>query len=145
MVTVMDIIAIAIVIVMVAKDALPKKAVYAIHSLLLIGFGLFPLILYFNLLTFDIFSYGIAKYVALFVVIVAGQELFKTGLKEDNKVLQIVSLVLGVAIIVITALPQLTELGAISFTMPAYTPIIDFAFYLACGILLLIGLTKITD
>ena len=145
MITYWDAIALAIVVCLVLILALPKNIQYIINSVTLIAFGILPLLYLYDVITFDLFSYPVAKYVIFFVVIIAGRELFKEGIKEENLAMKIPSIALGLAIVIITAMPTLFNYGAISFKLPTYSLIIDCVIYLACGSLLFMGMSKVAE
>ena len=134
-----DIIALVIVVVLVALEMLPEFPQRIIWGVIMFLLGLLPLLFTYNILGLDIYSFNIMRFVAFYVVIVVGGLLFTEGIKEDNLALKFTSMAVGLVIIVVTSIPWLRDFNAISFDMPSYSVIIDFIFYLASGVLTIVG------
>jgi hypothetical protein len=133
-----DIITMVIVVLLVLIWTLPDKAVYITYGSLLLILGIFPLLNYFRVVNFDIYSYPAVYYIVLYVVITAGEILVYESLHEHAG-LKALSKFIGVFIVIVTAIPTLEEFGGLSFKMPSYSPTIDCVFYLTASVLLIIG------
>ena len=139
MVLIGDVIAIAIVIGLIAVEAVPLTPQRIFWGVFIFLLGLFPFLRMIGWIKLDIYAYPLMKFVAIFIVFIVGELLFSEGLKEDNVFLKITSMGVGVLIIIITYLPWMYEYHAVSFVLPSYTPLIDFVIYLCAGILTVVG------
>lgn len=139
MVGISDFIAFGVLLGLVSLEVLPSKIKRMSYAILLIVFGALPFLYFIGAIGLNIYSYPITKYAVLFSVIIIGRCLFAEGVKEQNVLLKIPTMLMGLLIIFITAIPTLHTLGAISFTLPDYLPVIDFFIYIAAGILGMIG------
>lgn len=133
--------AIVIVVALVLIWLLPDKVTYLLTGTLLLIFGILPLLTYFGAINFDMYSYPISYYIVLYIAITGGEVLVYESLHEQV-ILKMLSMILGVVIVILTAIPTLKEIGAISFALPEYSPIINAIIYLTAGILLVIGAIK---
>jgi len=137
-----DFIAFGVLMGLVSLEVLPLKIKRMAYAGLLIVFGALPFLHFMGIIGLNIYSYPITKYAVLFAVIIIGRCLFAEGLKDPNILLKIPTMILGLLIIFITATPTLYSLGAISFTLPDYLPVIDFFIYIAAGAFGIIGAFK---
>ncbi len=142
MVTTLDIIAIAAVIGLVLIELLPEKPQRFLWGILLTTFGILPLLNMYNVFGYDIYSYNMTGFIALFIAIVCGELLFTEGLKEQNNYLKLVSVIFGLVIILITSIDWMQDFNALSFQLPPYSPAINFAIYMVAGVLTIIGASK---
>lgn len=145
MVLTSDIMALVVVIALVLVELIPEKPQRILWGILLFILGLLPVLYMCNVIGFDILSYNLTGFVAMFIVIVVGEMLFTEGLKEENIWLKILSIIFGIVIILITSIPWLGDFNAISFKLPSYAPAIDFGLYLVAGSLTIIGAFKAKD
>jgi uncharacterized membrane protein len=137
-----DAIAIGFLIVLILIAAIPLKPQRILYGIMILLFGIIPLLKLFGIIDLGIYTHSLFKFATIFVVMIVGQVLFTEGIKEQNMVLKVISVIFGLVIILVTMIPWMGEYKAISFEMPTYTPIIDFAIYLVSGILITIGAFK---
>jgi len=142
MVTTGDFIAIGVLLGLVSLEVLPLKIKRMIYAGLLIVFGALPFLYFMKMIKLNIYAFPVTQYAVLFSVIIIGRCLFAEGLKTQEIFLKIPTMILGLLIIFITATPTLYSLGAISFTLPDYLPVIDFIIYISAGIFGIIGAFK---
>ena len=139
MVLLTDVLAIGIILGLVAMYAIPNKYLRIIDGVLLFILGLLPVLYMLDVITFDIQSYVLVRFIALYLVIDVGSTLFSESIQEEKIWLKVPSMVFGLLIVLVTSIPWLQEFGAISFEMPPYSPVIDLSFYICAGILAVVG------
>ena len=145
MVLLTDVLAIGVVIGLVAMYALPEKYLRIADGAILCLLGILPVLFMFNVINFDINSYLLVRFIALYVVIDVGSTLFAESIKEQEIWFKAPSMIFGLLIVLVTSIPWLEEFGAISFGMPSYSPLIDLILYIIAGALAIIGAFKAGD
>ncbi len=139
-----NIVTIVILIILVGTFALPKKIRYAVHALFLLVLGLIPLLFSLEVIGFTFGEAGIIKYVVAVVVVFTARSLIMEGVKEEGS-LRWVSIIAGIIIIILSVTPSLYQLGALTFTIPSYPPLIDQIVYIIAAILLTLGIFLSSD
>ena len=129
---------IVVLLILVGTFILPKKLRYVVHGIMLFALGIIPLLYEFRVIGFTFGDAGIIKYVVAVVVVFTARSLVMEGIKEESAI-KWVSIVAGVCIILLTAIPALHNLGALTFTIPEYPAIIDHLVYVIAAILLFAG------
>jgi hypothetical protein len=131
---------------------LPKKISYALSGVILIVLGIIPLFDALNYINLDLNNYPVLDFVIYFIIIIAGKDLFKEGVKESSgkgvsngisTYLKYPSIFLGLLLMVITSIPKLYKFHVISWTIPTYPLILDVILYVVSGIFLIIGVFTI--
>jgi hypothetical protein len=140
-----DMLAIGVVLALVAMYALPDKALRITDGILLLLLGLFPVLYILNVIHFNINSYVLIRFIALYLVIDVGSMLFSEAITEENVGLKIFSMVVGLFIVLVTSIPWMQEFGAISFKLPSYSPYVDLVLYIVAGMLAVVGAFKAED
>ena len=136
---VMSIISIVVVIGLFALMILSKRLHYAAGALLLLAVGILNLLFEFQVIDFDINQFPVVHFAVYFMIILAGKDLLKAGVKEEQPWLKWPSISLGIILIIMTTIPTLYKFKVISFTFPEYSPIIDSVIYSISGAFLLIA------
>ena len=126
-------------LILVVTFLLPKKIRYAVHGIILLVLGLIPILYSAGFINFTFGEAGIIKYVVAVVVVFTARSLIIEGIHEESKI-KYVSIIMGILIILLTAIPALHKLGALTFTIPEYPPMIDYIVYIIAAILLFIGI-----
>jgi hypothetical protein len=134
-----NIVTIIILLVLVVTFILPRKVRYGVHSAILLILGLLPLLYALKIIGFTFGEAGIIKYVIAVVIVFTGRSLVVEGVKEEGP-MRWISIVMGVLIIILTAVPALHKLGALTFTIPSYPLIVDHIIYIIAAGLLFAGI-----
>jgi len=137
-----DVIAVVFLVGLVLIGAIPLKPQRIIYGIMIFIFGIIPLLSLFKIVELDIYTNSLFKFATIFTVMIVGQVLFTEGIKEENILLKILSTIFGLVIILVTMIPWMAQYGAIGFSIPTYTPIIDFAIYISSGVLTMVGAFK---
>jgi uncharacterized membrane protein YozB (DUF420 family) len=135
----MSVLSLVIVIALVGSLMLPKKLHYVFNGIVLILMGVMPMMYNARIISINIESMAIVQYMLTFIIVVAGRELIKEGIKEENKMMKWASILVGVFIITFTTIPALYAMGAIGFTMPNFPPELNYGLYITAGIFMLVG------
>jgi len=135
----MSIISIVVVIILLASLFLTKKLRYVFNGVILLLMGILPMLYNARIISFNVESIPILKYVLILTITIAGKELAKEGFREQNKLVKYPSIALGIVIIIFTTVPALYSMGAIGFTIPYFPPAINYWLYIAAGILMFVG------
>ena len=141
---IINLVTIITLIILVTTFFFPKAIRYAIHGLILLVLGLIPLLYQFGVINFTFGEAGIIKYVIAVVIVFTARSLIMEGIKEE-RVIKWVSIVMGVLIVLLTAIPALHKLGALTFTIPEYPMIVDSFIYIVAAILLFAGIFFVND
>ena len=139
----LDLITIGTILGLTAIGLVPEKPRRFFWGGFLLVLGLLPVLYVQGVIAFDIYSYPLTSFVAVYSVMLVGGVLFVEGIKEQNIALKILSIFIGFVIIILTCVPWAAEYGATSIQLPEYAPIINFAIYIAAGIITIIGAFKI--
>ena len=134
-----NIVTIVILVILVGTFALPKKIRYAVHAIFLFALGISPLLFSLGVIGFTFGEAGIIKYVVAVVVVFTARSLIAEGVKEKGA-LRWVSVIAGIVIIILAVTPRLYQLGALTFTIPSYPPLIDQIVYVIAAVLLTLGI-----
>lgn len=134
-----NIVTVVALTILVGTLLLPKRGRYAVHSLMLLALGTLPILYRLEIINFTFGEAGIIKYVVAVVVVFTARSLVMEGVKEESFV-KWLSILMGVVIIVLTAVPALHSLGALTFTIPQYPPLVDNIIYIAAAVLLFAGI-----
>jgi len=118
---------------------LAQRLQYIFHAVFLLAMGLAPLLYYLGFVSLNIRDLIALKYIITLVIVMSGRELIRHGMKERQKGLKQISIVMGIAIIVATAIPALATFGSITFRFPEYPFVIDSILYIAGAAMLAIG------
>ncbi len=133
-----NLLAIGIVILVVSTLLLPRMIRHLVHSIILIAFGIIPILHSYKMIGFNIPSWPIVGYALTVIIILSGRTLIVDGFKEENRALKFLTIAAGFVIILVVTIPTLYNLGAITFNL-TYPPIINNILYMSAGVLLLIG------
>jgi len=133
-----NILAIAVALVLVATLLLPKMARHIVHSLLLLTFGVIPLLHQLEVIGFGLPDWPILQYAITVIVILSGRTLVIDGFREENKALKFSTMIAGIIIVLMVTIPTLQRIGAITFEVN-YPAIVNYIFYVIAGLLLFIG------
>jgi hypothetical protein len=139
-----NIVTIVILLILVGTFILPKRARRGVHGLILLFLGFVPLLYSLNVINFTFGEAGIIKYVVAVVVVFTARSLIIEGMQEEGT-LRWISIILGIFIILLTAIPALHKLGALTFTIPEYPAIIDHIVYIIASVFLFIGMFMAKD
>ena len=129
---------ISILVLYVVILAFPRVLKYSANGLLLIIIGGMSLMYEFGLINYDIIAIPIMKYLLLLMVALSAKELCSSGFKEHGK-LRFISIFLAVLLIIITTIPALYSINAITFNLPEIPMIVLNCLYIMAGIVLVIG------
>ena len=133
-----NIIVIALAVLLIVSLRLAKKPKHLILGALLIGYGGIKLLSYHEVIQFNIPSIPIIIYTLSIVVTVGGASLILDSFKEKS-FLKWISLALGFIAVVLSVIPTLHQINAITFEIPSYPEFINFYLYFSAGILLIIA------
>ena len=133
-----NIVSIVVALLLVLTLILPKLIKHILHSIILLSFGLIPLLHSFSVIGFTIPSWPILTYALTGIVIISARTLIVDGFKEEEKVIKIGSIVAGILILLAVTIPSLSAIGALTFKIELPEMVISIV-YIISGILLLIG------
>jgi len=138
-----NIVTIGIVIVFMITVILPKKFKYIVDGLLLTIVGGLNYLFFQQIIFIDIYKYPVFKYLISTLIIVCGKELIQEGSEEEG-FLKTSSIILGLLLIIITIIPLLYSLNALTF-MFNIPPMILSALYVLSGLFVIVGGFIFTD
>lgn len=141
---IINVVTIITLLILVGTFLLPKIIRYAVHGLILLALGLIPLLYQFAIIDFTFGDAGIIKYVVAVVLVFTARSLILEGVKEESFV-RWVSIIMGILIILLTAIPALHKLGALTFTIPEYPAIVDSVIYIIAAVFLFAGMFLAKD
>lgn len=133
-----NLLAIAIVILVVSTLLLPRMIRHLLHSFILLAFGLIPVLHTYQFIGFSIPTWPIVGYALTVIIILSGRTLIVDGFREGTKSLKLLTIISGFVIILIVTIPTLSSIGAITFSL-SYPEMINNILYITAGVLLLIG------
>lgn len=134
-----NVVTIIVLLLLVATFLIPKKIRHVVHSLLLLTVGLIPLLYTLGVIPFTFGEAGIVKYAVTFIVAMAAKDLIADALKIEGPMKYII-IVLGATIVVLAAIPSLHAVGALTFTLPEYPPIVDNILHIVVAVTLFISI-----
>lgn len=137
---VLNIIAVIAIILFIGSLVLPKVWKYIVYGIFLVSMGSLPILYSQGHISFNPLELAIFQYLLLIIVILSGRELIVEGIKEEGSIIRWISIILGLALIIITTIPTLYNLGAITFKMPEIPEITLNILYILSGIILMGGL-----
>ena len=117
---------------------LPRTPKHIFYGLILLGVGGIKLFNYYNFVAFDIPNIPLITYALNIAVMVSGGSLIFDGFKE-GAIIGGSSFILGVVIILLSLIPTLYNLNAITFVLPLYPEFINYYLHIASGIFLFIA------
>jgi len=132
-----NIISITLVIILIITLILPKKIRGIVHAIFLFLFGLIPILFRLKLLGVTFEDTPQLAYAVLFIIVIAGRTMMVEGIKIESKVKWPI-IIFGVIIIILTTIPALHDLGALSFTLPPWSTIINEIIYVFAAVFLVI-------
>ena len=133
-----NIIVIAVAVLLIVSLRLAKKPKHMILGAILIVYGGSKLLSYHEVIQFNIPGIPIIIYALSIVVTVGGASLILDSFKEKH-FLRWISLALGFIAVVLSIIPTLYQINAITFEIPSYPEFINFYLYFSAGILLIIA------
>lgn len=133
-----NIIVIAVAVLLIVSLRLAKKPKHLILGAILIVYGGIKLLSYYEIMQFNIPRIPVITYVISIVVTVGGASLILDSFREKS-FLKWISLTLGFIAVVLSVIPTLYQINAITFDIPSYPEFINFYLYLSAGILLIIA------
>ncbi len=135
---IINIIVIAIALGFLASLKLSDKPKYFLYGVVLTAIGTFRLLNYYEFVFVEIPKLPIISYAVNAVVLVVGGGLIIESIRERS-IIRWSSFLLGVAIVVLSVVPTLYDLNAITFNIPSYPQVVNFYVHVSAGFLLLIG------
>jgi len=132
-----NIISITIVIILIITLILPKKIRYITHSIFLLMFGLVPIFYKLGLLGVTFSDAPQLAYAVLFIIVIAGRTLIVEGIRIEGGI-KFFFMTVGILIIIMTTIPVLHQVDALSFGLPKIPPIINEVLYVISGITLIV-------
>ncbi|HDP73894.1 MAG TPA: hypothetical protein ENN46_02980 [Candidatus Woesearchaeota archaeon] len=134
------VIPLAVVAFLISTLVFPKKLRFFIASAILLSVGLVG-ILYENwIVTFRLDKLALVNFAVSFMIIIAGKEHLMESFREKSNPLRVPSLILALALILLTTMPTLHSMGIIDFMLPDYPSVINSYLYVVCGIFLFLGI-----
>ena len=133
-----NIIVIAIALGFLASLKLSNKPKYILYGLVLTVIGAFRLLNYYEFVAVEIPKLPIVSYAVSAVALVVGGGLIIESIRERS-IIRWSSFLLGVAIVILSVVPTLYDLNAITFNIPSYPQVVNFYLHVSAGFLLLIG------
>jgi|SRR3989338_834932 len=134
-----NVIVIAIAIGFAFSLRLSDVPKYLLYGAILTAIGAIGLLNYYEAIAWEIPKLPIVTHAVNIVAILVGGGLMKESIMERS-VIRWSSFLLGVAIVVLTVVPTLYALNAITFNIPSYPEVINYYLHVSAGILLLIGI-----
>ena len=134
-----NLVTVVVLLVLVGTFVLPTKFRYGVHGLILFVLGLVPILFALDVIGFTFGEAGIIKYVIAVVVVFTARSLVVQGVKEEGP-MRWITIIMGVVIIILTAVPALHQLGALTFTIPQYPSVVDNIIYVLASALLFVGI-----
>jgi len=138
----LHIVSIVVVILLILSMFLTKRVHYFFSGTVLLILGILPILREYGVIGIDINEFPIVNFVIYFLILLAGKDLLKEGIKEEREILKYPSIILGVVLIALTTIPTLNKLHVIEFVLE-YPPIVDSVLYIISGIFLIIGVFTI--
>lgn len=139
-----NIIVIAVAVLLIVSLRLAKKPKHLILGAILIVYGGVKLLSYHEVIPFNIPRIPIITYIISLVVTVGGASLMLDSFKEKS-FLKWISLTSGFIAVVLSVIPTLYQINAITFEIPSYPEFINFYLYFSAGLLLIIAAFIVED
>lgn len=133
-----NIIVIAVAVLLIVSLRLSKKPKHLILGAILMVYGSINLLGYYKIVKFSIPDLPIIMYILSIVVAVGGVSLILDSFKKKS-FLKWISLTLGFIAVVLSVIPTLHQIDAITFEIPSYPEFINFYLYFSAGLLLIIA------
>jgi len=133
-----NVIAVAVAVLLIVSLRLAKKPKHLILGAVLIVYGVIKLLSYHEIINFNIPKIPIITYLLSIVVTVGGASLILDSFREKS-FLRWISLALGFVAVVLSVIPTLYQINAITFEIPSYPEFINFYLYFSAGLLLIIA------
>jgi len=133
-----NIIVIALAVLLIVSLRLAKKPKHLILGAILIAYGVIKLLSYYGAIQFNIPRMPVITYILSIVVTVGGASLILDSFKEKS-FLKWISLAFGFVAVVLSVIPTLYQINAITFEIPSYPEFINFYLYFSAGLLLIIA------
>lgn len=133
-----NIIVIAVAVLLIVSLRMAKKPKHLILGAILIVYGGIKLLSYHKVIQFNIPHIQVITYIISIVVTVGGANLILDSFKEKS-FLKWISFALGVIVVVLSVIPTLYQINAITFEIPSYPEFINFYLYFSAGLLLIIA------
>ncbi len=139
-----NIIVIAAAVLLIVSLRLSKKPKHLVLGAILIVYGGIKLLSYHEVIQFNIPRIPVITYIISIVVTVGGASLVLDSFKEKS-FLKWISLTFGFIAVVLSVIPTLYQINAITFDIPSYPEFINFYLYLSAGLLLIIAAFIVGD
>ncbi len=131
-----NIIIIAVAVLLIVSLRLAKKPKHLVLGAILIVYGGIKLLSYYEIIQFNIPRIPVITYILSIVVAVGGASLILDSFREKS-FLKWISLTFGVIAVVLSVIPTLYQINAITFEIPSYPEFINFYLYLSAGLLII--------
>ncbi len=112
---------------------------YLIYGAILTAVGAIGLLNYYGAIALEIPKLPIVTYAVNITAVLVGGGLMRESLME-RPAIRWPSFFLGMAIVILTVVPTLYALNAITFNIPSYPGVINYYLHASAGMLLLVGI-----
>ena len=136
---IVQVVSVVLVILLLASMIFSKKLHYFLGGVILVAVGVVTILFEGGFMSLDVTKFPIVNFAVYFMIVFAGKDLLKEGIKEQASVLKWPSIILGILLVVMTTLPTLKKTKVIDWALPKYPAVIDGGIYVVAGILLIIG------
>jgi len=136
---IVNIVSIIVIAVLISTALLPKKLNYAVNGCILLLLGLIPILFELEVIPFTFGEAGIIKYTVTVVVMFSAKTLIVEAVKEEHA-LRWITLSMGVLLVILSIVPSLHALGALTFTIPNYPPMVNNIMYVVASLFLFVGI-----
>lgn len=140
-----NLVAIVCVIVFTLTFALSKVWRYLITGILLSFLGVMPILYAFNKVHINPLEFALFQYFISVFTIICGRGLVVEGIKGKSKAFRITSIVSGVVLVIMSTIPALHSLGAITFDLSPIPDMFFYGMYTFSGIILAFGSVVFKD
>ena|SRR3989338_3806431 len=112
---------------------------YLIYGVILTSIGAIGLLNYYSVIALEMPKLPAVTYAVNIVAILVGGGLMRESISERSAI-KWPSFLVGAVIVILTVVPTLYALNAITFNIPSYPAIINYYLHASAGILLLAGI-----